>query len=762
MNELLEQFVNESRDLIEEASRALLSLEQAPQDREALGALFRCVHTIKGASGLFEIRPFTMAVHAGEDLLDAVRAGDVRFTPALADLLLDLLDAVADWLNALETSGELPDRSDATAEALAEALQSQLAVGHTDISDAVTETRPQKVEAGLQADLPPGAPASLLAAAENLSRVTYQPDRTAFYSGSDPLRTVLTTPDLRWFGPRIPDPLPSLETFDPFEAVLGFDIVTGADQAALETHFLYVEDQVTIAALPGAPGDHCTLSDEQRNAARALVDSQRRLLQANAATTSCHDAVATVLRRIAGAMGMPDVSTRIAAFESDGPQAHAFLNDLIDAMADRLDQPPPLETRPEPSISPADDAPAPELAEVSSAPRKATAIRVDAERIDQLMNLAGELIVAKNALPFLARRAEEISGGRALVREIKAQHDAINRIAEELQSAVKTIRMVPVGSVLGRFNRLVRDLSRKLSKRITLEIIGEDTEADKAVVEELADPMVHLIRNAIDHGLETPEERRNAGKSEVGLIRLTARQQEDSVVIEVADDGRGIDIDRVKAKALEKGVIDADALARLSDDQALQLILTPGLSTREEISDLSGRGVGMDVVASMVRRVGGQIGLQSTPGQGTTVRISLPLSMAVQRLMMVEVDGGLYGVAVEAVVESQRLPRSMIHRHRNDEIAQLRGRIIPLLRLHELFGAAKSEPKDEINILVVEQDGTEVGLVVDRFHAGVDVIVKPMEGILAGAGCYSGTALLGDGSVLLALDLQEVLSCRWN
>lgn len=759
MNPLLTQFLTESRGLLEESSSALLELERKPDDSAQLDALFRAVHTIKGASGLFEIAPLTSAVHAGEDLLDAARAHEIAFSSDLADMLFQLLDQVSEWLDQLERTEQLDASAASIAATLANKLRDSMdgprvdAGGNTEPTSQIAFADwPSEITADKRSAWQAAGPCHL---------ITYMPDPHAFYSGDDPLLTMTGAPGLRWLTSAVTDPEAPLDTLDAFQCRLTFRAICSAEMATLADHFLYVEDQVELMPLTAdssdtAPADTGLVID--------LIRSQRRLIAARGEDR-------TYLARLGSARALlqglaarvnPPMQSEIKALQlaEDGAAKG------LDALAARLESSllPPVQ----PEASAPAPATAPESADLSPMqvaepdPRKPIAIRVDAERIDALMNLVGELIVAKNAMPFLARRAEEQYGCKAMSREIKAQYDIVNRISDDLQGAIMQVRMVPVSTVFNRFNRLVRDLARKLDKKVRLVIEGEETEADKSVVEQLSDPMVHLIRNALDHGLETTQARREAGKPDEGTLRLLAYQRDDSVIIEVSDDGCGIDIDRVKAKALEKGVVSPEALDAMTDDAALQLILTPGLSTKEQISDLSGRGVGMDVVASMVRRIGGTIALSSQRGAGATVRITLPLSMAVQRMMMVEVEDGLYGVSIESIVESQRLPANRIHRHRDDETVILRERVIPLLRLRTLFGCAPRLDEDEVNLLVVDVDGNEVGLVVDRFHAGVDAIVKPMEGILRGSECFSGTALLGDGSVLLALNLTEILQCRWN
>ena len=274
--------------------------------------------------------------------------------------------------------------------------------------------------------------------------------------------------------------------------------------------------------------------------------------------------------------------------------------------------------------------------------------------------------------------------------------------------------------------------------------------------------MVHLIRNSIDHGIEDAKDRAMTDKPKQGTIRVNAYNKDDSEVVEISDDGKGIDVGRVGQKALERGLIDADRVEAMSLNDKLQLIFLPGLSTKEQVSDLSGRGVGMDVVASMVRRMGGQIAIDSRQGLGTRVTMSLPLSMAVQRLMMVEVGDGLYGVPVDSVVESQKIDPSTIKHHRDTEMVVLRDRLIPLVRMRDLFQCSDAKAPKALSVMVVDVDGHETGLVVDRFHPGVDAIVKPMSGVLSNYDCCSGTALLGDGSILLALNLREIIECLYH
>jgi two-component system chemotaxis sensor kinase CheA len=329
-----------------------------------------------------------------------------------------------------------------------------------------------------------------------------------------------------------------------------------------------------------------------------------------------------------------------------------------------------------------------------------------------------------------------------------------------MQHAIMQVRMMPVGTVFQRFGRLVRDISRKLGKDVSLVIEGEDTEADKNIIESLADPLIHIIRNSLDHGIELPDVRQKAGKPAQGTIRVAARQESDRVILEIDDDGAGVDPQRVRRKAIERGLIPEDKAQNLTDTEAVQLIFLPGFSTADAISDLSGRGVGMDVVRTAVERINGHVELSSQHGQGTRLRLSLPLSMAVTNVMIIEAGGRRFGVPMDLIVETVRVHAEDIHHFKQARTTVLRGRIVPLRALHDLLtldeGPSVNEDGEHA-VLVVRFGGENVGLLVDHFHGATDIILKPLEGVLAGLTGFAGTALMGDGSVLMILNPKELV-----
>ncbi|MCW7541926.1 chemotaxis protein CheA, partial [Aquabacterium sp. A7-Y] len=546
----------------------------------------------------------------------------------------------------------------------------------------------------------------------------------------------------------------ALADWDCYRCNLDLVLLSDATRAELEQHFRCVPEQVQWHVPAPAPAQGVAPADDEppalRERAAALWREQLALLARPAIAPHTVEATRRALRGLLRAM--PSETGAAALSELDALPSPVEAGMLAAWAATRV---------------PGGAAAAPATAEDprraedgGTGERPQRVLKVGQEKVDRLMDLIGEMVVAKNGLPYLAQRAEAVFGQRELAREIKAQYAVIHRIAEDMQRAIMEVRMLPVGVVFQRFGRLVRDLSRRLGKEVQLQIEGEDTEADKNVIEALADPLIHILRNSLDHGIEQPARRLAAGKPAHGTIRIVARQEADRVVIEIADDGAGVDAARVRAKAVERGLVPADRAAALSDEQAVQLIFLPGFSTAETVSDLSGRGVGMDVVRTAVERVNGQVTLASRPGLGTTLRLSLPLSMAVTNVMVIESAGRRFGVPMDLIVETVRVHRDDIHHFKQARTTVLRGRIVPLRDLNDMLAldAAQATNDDgELAVLVVRIGGENAGLVVDQFLGASDIILKPLEGVLAGMTGFAGTALMGDGGVLMILNPKELL-----
>jgi two-component system chemotaxis sensor kinase CheA len=755
---LLRQFIPEARDLLEQAGSSLLALERDPGAAEPLNALFRAVHTLKGTSGLFAVEPLTRLVHAGEDVLFAVQAGHLRLAAELTDALLESLDQVGVWIEALADSSALP--GDAEAASARGVVRLRAMLGGASGAAANGAQEGSAVGAALPVWLAGMAPG---AGGAGLLAIRYSPDAHCFFRGEDPLGLVRQLPGLRALRVDPVEAWPSLAEIDPFVCNICLRAIVQAPRGDIEQLLRYALDQVEIVALPpGWPNDD---SAGVQAIFRAVLDGQRRLLRAAGEPETANGRLEAAVRALRGALAYAGRNDRGPALEEaaeasrrlgDGRQLLAwidmFAGGAVQDAAEMAARPAAGAGRQAPAMAP---TPGPHPA----ASQPAT-LRVEQAKIDVLMNLIGELVVAKNAIAYLARCAEQgqLSTGE-LAREIKARHALVNRIAEDMQGAVMSVRMLPVEQVFQRFPRLVRDVSRRLGKRVELVVEGGDTEADKNIIEAIADPLIHMVRNSLDHGIEMPEVRRQAGKPEHGTLRLTAVQDNDEVFIRVIDDGRGIDPAGVRRRAVEQGMIDAERARALSDEEAVALVFAPGFSTAPEVSDLSGRGVGMDVVRAAVEKVGGRVSIASRIGIGTTVELVLPLSLAVTRIMTVCCGEGLFGVPMSLVVETVRVPRAALHRFRDREAFILRDSVVPVLRLAALLElpVEADEPEEEA-ILVVRVNGERLGLVVGAFREGMEAIVKPMEGVLADMRAFSGTTLLGDGRVLLVLDLRELVA----
>jgi two-component system, chemotaxis family, sensor kinase CheA len=394
------------------------------------------------------------------------------------------------------------------------------------------------------------------------------------------------------------------------------------------------------------------------------------------------------------------------------------------------------------------------------AARPATAtVRIDVERLDRLLNLVGELVIDRTRLLGLGRALQDQLGEHAMLSEITETVFHLGRVTDEMQAEVMKSRMLPIGTVFSRFPRVTRDLSTRQGKKVELMIEGQETELDRSVIEEIGDPLVHLLRNAIDHGVELPADRVAAGKPETATVKLTAEHVESSIVITVEDNGRGIDPARIKAKALERGIISAEAAQRLADAEALELIFAPGFSTAATVTDISGRGVGMDIVRTNVERLGGTVEVQSKLGEGSRFFLRLPLTLAIVQALLVRVGGGIYALPLSSVTETLRVPVADIQRLQQQEAILLRGKVLPVVRCSALFQCESEAPSNARDILVVavKVGERQIGLAVDRLLGEQEVVIKSLGDLIGDVPGISSAAILGDGTVALIVDVPALV-----
>ncbi|WP_017905984.1 chemotaxis protein CheA [Pseudomonas asplenii] len=696
LDNVIGTFIAESRELLLQMEDALLQIEQSPDDAELINAIFRAAHTIKGSSGLFGFDSIVAFTHVAESVLDRVRAGELPFSADLSALMLLVGDHLTGLVNHVAEGrdlAELPQDMCIHEAELVARLSQYLGV-------ATAHSAPASV-----------APATLSSdgVASRHWHLSLRFGIDSLRNGMDPVafvRYLRTFGELRHVEPVV-DHLPELDTLDPEACYLGLEVAfaSEADQAVIEGAFDFVREDGRIRIL--APGDslarYADLLAEQLDEG----DAQRqRLLR-------CGTLSETELARLGGT---PATETAQAA---------------TPGAAGSVDS----------SDSGAVGKPAKETTRASG---EANLIRVDAGKLDQLINLVGELIIAGANTRMLAQGSGLLSMGESA--------ETLSRLVEEVRDCALTLRMVQIGTTFNRFQRVVRDVSKELGKDIILHISGGDTELDKTVVERIGDPLTHLVRNAMDHGIESAEQRQASGKPLQGVVRLNAYHEAGGIVIEVSDDGGGLNPQRILAKAVQRGLVSEGQT--LPDKDIFNLIFEPGFSTAEQISNLSGRGVGMDVVKRNITALRGTVELDSQLGVGTRVRIRLPLTLAIIDGFLIGVGTSSYVVPLDMVEECIELPGGDL-----DDLDQLdlRGDVLPFIRLRHLFDETSPRPRRE-NVVVVSYAGVRAGLVVDQLLGEFQTVIKPLGKVFGQIPALSGFTILGSGAVALILDIPGLLA----
>ncbi len=709
MNEFLTQFLIESRELVEQATEGLLVLEQSPRDAERLDSVFRAFHTLKGGAGIVEFAAMEQAVHAAEEVLTRARSGKHVLTPALVGDCLACLDKVVQWLEIVEQTGELPS--------------------------APAESTPDDAWLASLLDRNSGLRARAATA------LHFIPAADCFYHGEDPLERVTSLPELLALDCQPLTAWPPLNSFDPYQCNLVLTALTAASTDEVSAHMLGHSGTCEIREI--IPAQAATREGALSPYALEILSAQLALLtHANAGNFAGFVASAGVTAgNVLRFCGHGDAAA-IVAQATEQSLAEGASDSLRNSITQLL------------SAKPRAVAEAPKPAGKTEA--TAQTLRIEAGRVDALVRLTGELTVAKNAAAHVAKLAQE--EGNSLAGLLKERHLVLNRLVAELQESVLAMRVLPLRTVLQRFPRVVREMSANLGKPLKLEIEGDDTEADKAIVEMLFEPLLHIVRNAIDHGIEDADERTARGKPAMALVRILATRQGNQVHLEISDDGGGIDLDRVREVAKARGVATEEDLRAMSEMDIIDLVFAAGFSTATQVTELSGRGVGMDAVRTAVERVGGRVSIESRTGHGTTVRFSLPFSVMMTHVMTVEAGGQMFGVPLDAIVETISVPRTAIKGIGAAQAVVLRNLTIPVIDLASVLALRGETRADgDATIVITVVAGQHGGLRVDRIGERLEVILKPLDGLLSGIRGVTGTTLLGDGRVLLVLDIGELL-----
>lgn len=711
-------FLEEAREILVELESALLGLSENHSDREIVGRAFRALHTIKGSGSMFGFDKLAGFVHNLENAFDEVRNDRLTVTSDLVNLSLAALDQIKAMLEEAAGRGE-------ASSSVSEAIVGKLV-------ELTGKAQARSTEA--TASVSPLAPIEPVKAATRNWEVHFRPAADLMSNGADPL---LLVRELRQMGSlqvkANMTAVPPIAELDPVRCYVSWDMVltTAADREAIADVFIFVADccELTIELV--------TIEPKRESSVKSISEPS--------GTVSASKA-----------MDEPTLASTIEPRTIE-PRIEQEIEAKIEAAIKPTQQLGTAPARPSEATDPGQPSnPAPAAAKAaaskpwgrrqSDTPDNATSIRVPAAKLDQFVDLVGELVTVQARLFDIAVRRED--------PEVVAVSEEIERLTTALREKSIGIRMLPIRATFERFRRLVHDLARDLHKEVELTTEGAETELDKSVLDQLNDPLMHLIRNSMDHGIESPEKRRVAGKRPGATIHLSARHSGASVLICIADDGGGIDATAVRERAIEKGLVAADA--QLSESQIFSLILEPGFSTARQITDVSGRGVGMDVVRRSVEMLRGGIDITSKPGAGTTVTLRLPLTLAIIDGLLVRVERAYFVLPLATTLECIELTRQDIEKANGKHVANVRGEIIPYIRLREYFNIPEKRPERE-QIMVAETEEGRFGFVVDEVLGDHQTVIKNLGRFYRQVEMVSGATILGNGTVALIIDPQRLV-----
>jgi len=674
IQELLEDFLIEAFEMIEEMDQDLVELENSPDDLELLNKIFRVAHTIKGSGSFLNFDKLTRLTHHMEAVLDKARKGELTITPEIMDTILESVDAMKGILEYIRDNGD-----DSAPEIDIEPIVSRL--------DAI-------VNGG-------GAPA------QEQSAKNEEKPRIVGNINLDEI-TLENADEID---------LDSLEP-EELDAVLEHLVELRNSQKPKKIGNLNLED-ITLENADEI--DMESLTPEEQDALLEHLVELRNKEEENILEVSEKKEEQKEEKKEVSAKQEKKELTPAKKQQLSKEQKKKEVKKAISSVAEQT-------------------------------------IRVDVKRLDQLMNLIGELVLAKNRLIKIYNDVEERYEGEKFLEELNQVVSSISIVTTDLQIAVMKTRMLPIGKVFNKFPRLVRDLSRELGKKVKLIIEGEDTELDKSIIEEIGDPLVHMIRNSVDHGIEPPEERVKLGKPEEGTVWLRAYNEGNMIVIEIKDDGKGMDPEILKQKAIEKGIITETEAANMSDKEAFMLIFKPGFSTAAKVTNVSGRGVGMDVVKTNIEKLNGIIEVDSAPGKGSTFKLKIPLTLAIIQALLVASQEDLFAVPLSNVIETVRIVEEDIYTIEGKSVLKLRDEVLPLVNMADIFEIEKVlEPEKYLYVVILGLGATKIGLIVDRFIGQEEIVIKSLGEFLKGLPGIAGATIRGDGRVTLILDVGTLM-----
>lgn len=730
--EILQDFLVEAGEILEQLSEQLVELESRPDDADLLNAIFRGFHTVKGGAGFLQLNELVECCHIAENVFDILRKGERHVDSELMDVILEALDAVNGMFSEVRERAPITAATPELLAALARLAEPAAAPAAPEPVAVAPAPEPVAADSG---DITDNEFELLL---DSLNAVKAQ-------AAAGGAATPVATPEQAAASAPGSDEISDAE----FESLL--DQLHGKGQFAPDA---VAATPAAQPVEPAAPASNEITDDEFE----ALLDQLhgKGSFSADALDASAPAAPAAAAPADA-APGNPDQITD-HEFESLLDELHGKgkFTEVPAQPAAAKPAPAPaaaaaVASKPEPAARPV--APARAVAahpDKPAASEAETTVRVDTARLDDIMNMVGELVLVRNRLVRLGLNSNDEAMSKAVSN--------LDVVTADLQTAVMKTRMQPIKKVFGRFPRLVRDLARQLKKEITLELVGEETDLDKNLVEALADPLVHLVRNAVDHGCETPEEREAAGKSRCGKVILSAEQEGDHILLSISDDGKGMDANILRGIAVKKGLMDKDAADRLSESDCYNLIFAPGFSTKTEISDVSGRGVGMDVVKTKIAQLNGSLNIYSTLGQGSKIVIKVPLTLAIMPTLMVMLGNQAFAFPLVNVNEIFHLDLSRTNVVDGQEVVIVRDKALPLFYLKRwLVASAAHEEQREGHVVILSVGTQRIGFVVDQLVGQEEVVIKPLGKMLQGTPGMSGATITGDGRIALILDVPSML-----
>ena len=715
LDRMKQTYFTETTEVLSEMEHLLLEIEKAPEDEELVNALFRAVHTIKGSSGMFGVKSVESFTHFAENVLDRVRKKEIRLDDELSATLLASHDHITALLELHRQGAD--DPLDAETAARGADLVARLERHGSDARQKAPAGTAVDAEAP-RADTEAGAAESVGVGSVNW-HISLRFKRNVYQNGLDPFSFINY---LRGMGEivncvTVLDGMPPLESMDPELCYLGFEIDFNAEttKEAIENAFEFVRDDCQIRIIP----PHSSI-DLYKKLIQELPENPMNigeiLIESGTITRAELDAVLAIQSEAVAGDGEPPRIGEIIVEQKIAPR------EVVEAALEKQKQIRAVEEKNKRSM------------------------RIDGEKLDQLINFVGELVTAGENVKQLA--AQNGDG------DLMESADRMSRLIEEIREGAMNMRMVQIGETFRKFERVVRDLSREQGKEIDLVISGADTELDKTITEKISDPLMHIVRNAIDHGIGTPDARRAQGRPARGVIRLHAYHETGSIVIEVSDDGGGLNRERIRAKAVERGLVTAGQ--QLSETEILQLIFKPGFSTAEKVTNISGRGVGMDVVKRNIESLRGVVDVESEDGVGTTVRIQLPLTIAIIDGFMFRVGELTHVVPLDMVVECVEFAREDFEGMEGGSFMNLRGSVLPFLSLRDFF-REEGEPPARGNVIVVEYARKKAGLVVDKLVGKFQTVIKPMGKVFGNMHWLSGSTIMGTGEVAYILDVPRMI-----